>query len=174
MKDILECEIFVFDLDRTLFDTYDVSGRKIWAKQLVPPYYFDETTDTITDDVGNICTLRKSVRGLLNQLHTSGKRISFLSMGAIKGYPTRYQPSYQALAVFGILKFFDKKILLYREDKKSENFTFPKNKLCAFFDDSPEQLVDVLSKYPHVRTVDSSDESFFDRLLRSVHELSSI
>ncbi len=30
--------IYLFDLDNTLWDTFDKNGNPIWAKQLVPPY----------------------------------------------------------------------------------------------------------------------------------------
>ena len=51
IKDLCkEYDIFMFDLDRTTFDTYTKKGEPIWAKQLIKPLNrFDE--DLIVDDL---------------------------------------------------------------------------------------------------------------------------
>ena len=42
-------DIFIFDLDRTVFDTYTKKGEPIWAKQMIQPLKrFDE--DLVVDD----------------------------------------------------------------------------------------------------------------------------
>ena len=123
-------EKFVFDLDRTIWDTYDVRGNPIWAKQMI--------------DVGSYCILRQGFREYMNFLHANDKKISFLSVGAL--YGTRYesQPSVRLLKLFSVYeKFNDTKLLLYKvqEKKKHLQNLAP----CVFFDDSPKHLEAVAS-----------------------------
>jgi predicted phosphatase len=131
-------EKFVFDLDRTIWDTYDARGNPIWAKQMIAPY---KTVDEnkIVDDVGSYCILRQGFREYMNFLYANNKKISFLSVGAL--YGTRYesQPSVRLLKLFSIYeKFNDTKLLLYKvqEKKKHLQNLAP----CVFFDDSPKHL----------------------------------
>lgn len=164
MGKLIDHDHFVFDLDRTLFDTVDKFKNPIWAKQLVPPLTLSEGGDSLTDDVGSVCTLRKGVREMLITLRKHKKIVSFLSVGGVKGYPNKCQPSLQALKTFNILKYFKGgRTLLYKTDKKTEFF---KNKadLFVFFDDSQDHLQDVSRSHPDMTLVDTKDLLDFSKI----------
>ena len=62
--------IYLFDLDLTLWDTFDKHGNPIWAKQLIPPYHING--DLLTDDVFATCKLRKGIKEYLIHLREEG------------------------------------------------------------------------------------------------------
>lgn len=164
MKKLIDHDHFVFDLDRTLFDTVDKFKNPIWAKQLVPPLTLSDSGDFLVDDVGSVCTLRKGVKELLDILRKNKKIVSFLSVGGVKSYPNKCQPSLQVLKAFDILKYFKgSRTLLYKTDKKIEFF---KNKadLFVFFDDSQDHLQDVSRSHPDVTLVDAKDLLDFSKI----------
>ena len=145
-------EHFVFDLDRTLWDIVDPTGRPIWAKQTLPPYHIhnvnaltEKTTDTIIDDVGNICKLRIGVRDMLEFLHSNKKVVSYLSGGAVHGLHNTNQPSVMLLSIFGLTHLFNgDRILLYKTQNKAEHFPLiAKTQKAVFFDDDTKYLAEV-------------------------------
>ena len=106
---------FIFDLDRTIWDTYDTTGRPIWAKQMLPPYQKDG--DMILDDVGSYCVLRKGFKQYILELSEKNAEIGFISVGAIKDYNDKLQPSIAMLKIFRIYDLFnDEKVLVYKEE----------------------------------------------------------
>ena len=132
-----EHEKFIFDLDRTVWDTYDVTGRPIWAKQLIDPLRIEG--DRIIDDVGSYCVLKNGVKEFITFLSVQEKSIGYLSVGALYGAPEDNQPSLKLLKLFGLYDMFNyKKILAYKTEPK-------KNYLrdigtCVFFDDDEKHL----------------------------------
>jgi len=134
----------VFDLDRTIWDTYDKYQNLIWAKQLIQPFQLIND-DIITDDVGNRCVLRFGVRELLRALHNEKKRISFLSVGRIQNFPDYYQPSLHVLDLFKISEYFGKdSVLEYKTEKKSKHFPLDADlNSCVFLDDCDIHLADI-------------------------------
>jgi predicted phosphatase len=153
-NNILKEERFIFDLDRTIWDTFDIRGNKIWAKQLLPPFTKNDE-NTIIDDVGSSCKLRKGVLEFFERLWRANKKIGFLSSGAINGYPKQFQPSINLLKEFDIYKYFnDIKILKYKTFSKY-NF-FKEGEACVFFDDDNKHL-DAVKGLDHICEVDSKD-----------------
>ena len=134
MIDLSAHSHFVFDLDRTVWDTYSKQGQPIWAKQLVPPLALNDD-GVIIDDVGSTCSLRQGIYEFLEALVRKKKTISFVSVGGIKDYPSECQPSLMLLKLFDILSFFNgHQYLLYRLDSKADcmaNFG-----MCVLFDDN--------------------------------------
>ena len=138
---LLEQDVFIFDLDRTIWDTYDARNQKIWAKQLVPPFQVKDQ-NTIIDDVGSYCVLKKGITEFISELSNRNKKIGFLSVGALWDYKEKYQPSLILLKMFNLYKYFnDEKILKYKTYSKCD---FLKTyKKCVFFDDDEKHLLAV-------------------------------
>ena len=84
-------DIFIFDLDKTIWDTYNVHDDSIWAKQLIPPYCLEE--NKVVDDVFSYCILKPGIEEYLNFLLRSEKKIGFLSNGEHWGLSYEKQPS---------------------------------------------------------------------------------
>ena len=146
-------DIFIFDLDRTLWDTKDKYSQNIWAKQLIPPYELEG--DMVIDDVFSYCKLKPGVVEYLSFLSSKNKKIGFLSSGKLWGTIYKEQPSIYMLNFLGIHDFFNfNRDLLYK--------TFPKREYlkgfqdCIFFDDNDEVLAEV-SKLKNIKTVDSKE-----------------
>ena len=137
-------EHIVFDLDRTIWDTYDKYQNQIWAKQLIQPFQLIDE-NIIIDDVGNKCILRFGVRELLYALHNAKKQISFLSVGRIQNLSDNYQPSLHALDFFKISAYFGKdSVLEYKTEKKSKHFPHVVDlNACVFLDDCDIHLADI-------------------------------
>ena len=75
-------DIFMFDLDRTVFDTYTKKGEPIWAKQLIKPLNrFDE--DLIVDDCESECHLQPGIRSVLEYLKLNNKKVGFISRAGV-------------------------------------------------------------------------------------------
>ena len=135
----MKIDKFVFDLDRTIWDTYDITGRPIWAKQMLPPY--EKAGDKIMDDVGSYCVLRTGFRDYIQDLSDRGVKIGFISVGAIKDYEDEFQPSIQMLKIFGIYDLFNsEKVLAYKKESKLQHLR--NCKVCYYFDDDEKYLSD--------------------------------
>ena len=146
--------IYIFDLDLTIWDTFDKHGNQIWAKQLIPPYTI--SGDTITDDVFSTCTLRKGVRNYLKFLWLQGHQIGFVSVGAYRDLPFELQPSYKNILAFQIEKYFNNiKVLEYKTYDKTKAIKNIKDKII-FYDDS-QKVLDSLKAFKNVTAVDSTD-----------------
>lgn len=146
--------IYLFDLDITLWDTYDKYGNQIWAKQMMRPFTIEG--DVITDDVFSTCTLRKGVREYLFHLHNNGHELGFISVGAAKHIAYEKQPSYYLLHHFGIYKYFkDVKVLEHKFYNKLDTIEKLEGKII-FYDDSPKNL-DAVKHLENVTAIDSFD-----------------
>jgi magnesium-dependent phosphatase-1 len=146
--------IYIFDLDLTLWDTHNKYNNPIWAKQLIPPYTING--DTVTDDVGSTCVLRKGVREYLSSLKKEGNHLGFVSIGAYYGLPFGSQPSYNLLNLFKIYDYFDEtQVLKYKLYDKCDTIKNIDEKI-VFYDDSP-QILKSLEKFENVIAVDSSN-----------------
>jgi predicted phosphatase len=132
-----EHEKFIFDLDRTVWDTYDVTGRPIWAKQLIEPLRIEG--DRIVDDVGYYCILTNGVKDFITLLSLQDKNIGYLSVGALYGVSDNEQPSLKILKLFGLYDMFNyKKILSYKTEPKKEHLRAMAP--CVFFDDDEKHI----------------------------------
>ena len=146
--------IYIFDLDLTLWDTYNKHGQHIWAKQMLPPYSQDNRI--ITDDVFSTCTLRPGVKEYLEYLYNQGHKIGFISVGAHWGLPDEEQPSIIMLKKFGIYHYFNYiKHIKYKLYEKTNSIYDIKEKI-VFYDDSPKVL-DSLKKYDNIIAIDASE-----------------
>ena len=130
--------VHMFDLDRTVWDTYDSLGRPIWAKQMLRP--FIRKGNTITDDVGSVCILRKNIQQYMTYLQDKGHEIGFVSVGAAWGLKEEDQPSINLLKEFGLYDFFgSRKHLEYKTTCKKQ---FLENIMkCIFYDDDEKHLL---------------------------------
>lgn len=147
--------IHIFDLDLTLWDSFDKRGNTIWAKQLVFPLMSDGR-GRVVDDVGSVCTLRNGVREYLKTLRDRGDLIGYISNGRHWNFSDELQPSIHLLEHFEVSDYFCYvKVLNYK--------TF--NKLSVlkdiaehvwFYDDDQKILADV-SQLTHVTAIDSSN-----------------
>ena len=144
--------IYLFDLDLTLWDTFDKHGNPIWAKQLIPPYYING--DTITDDVFATCKLRKGVKEYLIHLRKEGHQVGFISVGAYFGMAPAKQPSIRTLELFGILRYFNgAHVLEYKTYNKAQYIGTLEDKII-FYDDSPKNF-EAVKDLTNVICVDS-------------------
>ena len=144
-------DVFIFDLDRTLWDTKDRYDQDIWAKQLIPPFKLNH--DVLIDDVFSYCKLRPGVIKYLTFLTSKEKQIGFLSNGKLWGTMYADQPSVQTMIHLGIYHFFNfKRELLYKTSPKFDRLKNSEN--CVFFDDNDQVLAEV-SKLKNVKTIDS-------------------
>ena len=146
-------EKFIFDLDRTVWDTYDVTGRPIWAKQLIEPLRVEG--ERVIDDVGSYCVLKKGVKDFITFLSAQEKRIGYLSVGALYGAPDRDQPSLKLLKLFGLYDMFNyKKILVYKTEPKKDYLK--EMGVCVFFDDDEKHL-NAAAPLKNVSEIDSKE-----------------
>lgn len=154
--------IYIFDLDLTIWDTFDKYHNQIWAKQLIPPYKLDG--DVVTDDVFSTCTLRKGVREYIRHLVNEGHELGFISVGAYYGLPFGSQPSYNMLTLFDIYHYFDNpQTLKYKLYDKMETVKQLDGKV-VFYDDSPKVL-EALKAYDNVIAVDSTNIKDWSELI---------
>lgn len=153
--------IYIFDLDITLWDTFDKCNNTIWAKQLIPPYEIEG--DIVTDDVKSICILRKGVREYLNHLYDEGHQLNFISAGSYYGLPFENQPSYNLLKLFDIEKYFTNKVLEYKTYDKTDSIKNIKEKI-VFYDDS-DKVLNSLKQYKNIIAVDSTEIKNWSKLI---------
>jgi len=147
--------IFIFDLDKTLWDTSDKYGQSIWAKQMIPP--FRSEGNTVRDDVDSLCRLRDGVLEYLNFLSSKNMRIGFLSSGFLWGTAYESQPSIKMLELFNIIDFFNfKKDLLYKTEPKVGKLEDVGE--CVFFDDN-DNVIARASEMQNIRVIDSKDSN---------------
>jgi predicted phosphatase len=138
-----EYNTFIFDLDRTVWDTHCKYGNLIWAKQVLEPFESGTTNVKVVDDCFSVCELQRGCEEVLRYLHENNKNIGFLSRGGIPGVPHNLQPSVKLLKHFKIYDFFNyAKVLVYKTDDKG---TFLQQIVdeqgsCVFFDDSQRDL----------------------------------
>lgn len=130
--------IFMFDLDRTVFDTHTKMGEPIWAKQMINPLV-NLDANTIRDDCFSLCKLQSGIRSVLIYLQIHDKKIGFISRGGIFDLDYEKQPSVLLLKKFGIYDYFSyKRILLYKDDNKADQLSGIGS--CVFFDDMDRDL----------------------------------
>ena len=144
--------IFIFDLDLTIWETYDRHNRSIWAKQFIPPYLIEK--NVITNDVYGKCILKPGIKKYLKHLSENNHKIGFISNGRCYGLPDEHQPSLCLLKLFDIYKYFNYlKFLRYRDYDKTEAIKNIKNKI-VFYDDN-QQILEALSDHEHIIPVDA-------------------
>ena len=143
MKIFASSDTFIFDLDRTIWDTVSKTGDPIWAKQMLCPYSA-VNENRVVDDVFSVCTLHDGIQEFLENLAAKDKKIGFLSRGAAYEVPYEKQPSILLLKEFGIYDFFNyKKILVYKEKNKADylHAIISDVRTCVFFDDMEKDLL---------------------------------
>ena len=144
--------LHIFDLDRTIWDTYDITGRPIWAKQMLQPYR--KEGNVIIDDVGSRCVLRENISNYMKYLISKGHEIGFLSVGAAWGLESKDQPSINLLKQFDIYDLFgENRFLEYKTFSKAD--VLDKVNECVFYDDDEKHLKSA-EKIPGVTSHDSS------------------
>ena len=155
-------DTYIFDLDRTVWDTYDITDRSIWAKQLIPPYTLVDD-NKIVDDVGSYCVLKNGIREFIISLNNKNKKLGFLSIGALYDAPEKYQPSLNLLKLFELYQFFNyEKVLAYKTESKKEYLD--ELKPCVFFDDDEKHLK-MASSIKDVLEIDSKQIADWNNLI---------
>ena len=135
-----EYDVFMFDLDRTVFDTYTKNREPIWAKQMIQPLIRLDI-DSVKDDCESECYLQPGIRQILEYLHSNDKKVGFISRGGVFGLEYKKQPSIVLLKYFWIYEFFSfKKLMLYKTDTKATHLS--EIGKCVFFDDMDKDLVE--------------------------------
>ena len=136
---LLENDIFMFDLDKTIWNTSNHHKQQIWAKQMLSPLEHDSLKDIIYDDTGSFCVLDEGIKEFLQFLKDSGKKIGFCTNGMILDEDFEKQPSIKMLKIFGIYDFFEIKILQYKDASKFDAISNLglKNEKLVLFDDDP-------------------------------------
>jgi predicted phosphatase len=153
---------YLFDLDITLWDTFDKRGNSIWAKQLVAPYRVQG--NMIVDDVFSKCVLRKGVREYLKHLREENHQVGFVSVGGYFGMEYSRQPSIRALELFGILKYFNSiHVLEYKTYNKAHSISTIKDKV-VFYDDAPKNF-EAVKNLTNVTCVDSLNIKDWSQLI---------
>ena len=152
----------LFDLDITLWDTFDKRGNSIWAKQLVAPYKV--YGNMIVDDVFSKCVLRKGVREYLQYLRDENHQVGFVSVGGYFGMEHSKQPSIRALKLFGIFNYFNSiHVLEYKVFNKAKAISQIKDKVI-FYDDAPKNF-EAVKHLTNVTCVDSLNIKDWSQLI---------
>ena len=145
--------IHIFDLDLTIWETYDKHGNHIWAKQLVFPLSLNGS-DKIIDDVGSSCSLKPGIRAYLDALKARGCSIGYLSVGRHWNLEDSFQPSLKLIDLFGLNDYFNHlKILGYKTSKKSSYLEDVASEII-FYDDDDHVIAD-LASLKHVQVIDA-------------------
>ena len=132
--------MIIFDLDLTVWECKDKNGNNIWAKQLLPPFNLEK--ETIFDDVGSKCTLKKGVFNYIKWLYENNHTICYCSIGSYKNLPLKFQPSIMLLKKFNLFSFFkNPSVLEYKTFNKMDYLSKIEGK-AVFFDDNDKILSD--------------------------------
>lgn len=138
---------FYFDLDRTIWNTYNKFGQPIWARQMIAPYTLIDKY-TIQDDCLSICKLDVDISDFFKKI-TSNK-ISYISRGGNLNIKYEEQPSVKLLKLFNVYEFFnDNKILIHKNQVKHEHLIINADKII-FIDDSDEELEKMKIAHPSI------------------------
>jgi len=157
-----EYDIFMFDLDRTVFDTYSKSGEPIWAKQMIKPLVQIDK-NTVKDDCESVCYLQNGIRSVLKYLYSKDKKVGFISRGGVYNLEYKKQPSILLLKAFGIFDYFSYiKLLFYKDEIKANHLS--KIGGCVFFDDMDKDL-DAAREIPDVVVIDRKGFKQWDDFL---------
>lgn len=136
-----------FDLDGTIWNTYNKFGQPIWARQMIAPYNLIDNF-TIQDDCLSICKLDTDIIDFLKKI--SLHKISYISRGGNLHVLNEEQPSVKLLKLFNIYEFFsDSKILLHKNQIKYEHIKINADKVF-FIDDSNEELEKMKTAHPSI------------------------
>jgi hypothetical protein len=145
--------MFIFDLDRTIWNCYDKNGNKIWAKQMIFPYSISDDDNLIIDDVGSICVLDKYYKEYLHFLSKNRNNVGFLSNGAILDLNYKKQPSIMLLKKFKIYSYYNNiKIIQYKNKSKKEILEKYHEKITYFDDD--DDILNSLKELKNITTID--------------------
>ena len=124
--------IHIFDLDLTVWETYDKNGYQIWAKQLIFPL-IKISEDEISDDVGSKCILKIGIREYLNRIQAKNLSIGYVSVGRHWNLEDKLQPSIHLIQLFDLEKYFNSlKILTYKNMSKHELINEYKNQIIFY------------------------------------------
>lgn len=156
-----------FDLDKTLWDTYDKYGNEIWAKQMIFPFRL-VNKNTIEDDVFSKCILRNNAKEFLKYLKKNKYKFSFISNARYFNLPDSLQPSILLLKKFGIFDFFSKPNFLIYKSKKKKNFLkLNKKKRYILFDDNKE-ILSSFKKIDNIKTINSLNISNWNTQIKMI------
>lgn len=136
-------DIFMFDLDRTIWDSYDKNGKRICAKQLIPPFEkgYRIGEQIIQDDCFSMLSLQVGIFSVLKYLKSRNKKIGFISTGAIKDVKRNKQPSIVVLEMYGLSEYFNyRRVLRYYKTFDKIEYLTNLNIKCVLFEDNKEVL----------------------------------
>ena len=146
--------MYIFDLDLTVWECFNVHKKPIWAKQLIPP--FIKKKYVITDDVGSKCILKKGFSKYIKWLNENGKIIGFCSVGSYQNLPKDLQPSILLLKKFNLYKMFNgPRVLNYKTFKKYD-FLKTISEKSYFFDDN-DKFLNSVSKLNNFSVIDAKN-----------------
>ncbi len=156
--------MYIFDLDLTVWECFNIYNNPIWAKQLIPP--FSKQKETITDDVGSRCILKKGVYKYINWLHNNNNTIGFCSVGSYKNLALENQPSIILLKKFNLYKMFNgPKVLEYKTFEKHK-FLETISEDSIFFDDN-EKFLKLVSKLNNFTVFDAKKINNWENLIQN-------
>lgn len=139
---------FYFDLDRTIWNTYDKFGQPIWARQMIAPYTIIDKY-TIQDDCLSICKLDPDIIDFFTSIKLH--KISYISRGGNLNVLYDNQPSVKLLKLFNIHHVFSKnKILIHKNQIKHEHIVLDDSQKTIFVDDSIDELEKMKHAYPSI------------------------
>ena len=158
-----EYDIFMFDLDRTVFDTHTKKGEPIWAKQMIQPFLSQYFGEVVIDDCESQCELQPGIRSVLKYLNSNGNKVGFISRGGVFNLDYEKQPSIVLLKMFGIYDYFSfKKLMLYKTDVKANHLS--EIGKCVFFDDMDKDL-NAAKKISDIAVIDRKEFNQWSDLL---------
>jgi len=158
-----EYDTFMFDLDRTVFDTFTKKGEPIWAKQMIQPFISQHLGEVVIDDCESQCEIQPGIRSVLRYLKSNNKKVGFISRGGVFNLEYEKQPSILLLKAFGILNYFSYiKLMLYKTDIKANHLS--KIGKCVFFDDMDKDL-DAARKISDITVIDRKEFNQWGDLL---------
>jgi len=155
---------FYFDLDKTIWNTYNKFGNEIWAKQMLFPLTVSTEIELcIVDDVGTKCLLQPGVRQVLEFLHANNKRMKYISCGA--RFESGQQPSDILLRSFGIQHYFNQfgSILKYKTYNKADAFENIQTNVVLFDDD--DDVIQKVCQNSSVKIINRKNFSSWTDLL---------
>jgi predicted phosphatase len=145
---ILDYDTIILDLDETVWKG---CTSDFWAKRLrgALTHCHEDNNEIIYDEAGNYIKLDHDIKPFLNNLvDTHNKTLGFITRGKLLDIPLEKQPSYHALQLFNIFRFFSIKHFLYKTENKGNNI-LPIGK-TIFIDDNQKDLSDVMKKHKNI------------------------
>jgi len=130
--DFSKYDTFIFDADKTIWEG-------TCAKEMTSPFTIE--FDTVTDAEGKTIVLKPHVFEVIASLSAGGKDLGIVSKSEKKGVDFQDQPVVLLLKEFGLLKYFEKMVVI--SDILPKSIFMPDDNRVIFIDDDVQNLVDV-------------------------------